>query len=71
MLRRVKDLMGYRIEATDDEIGSVQDFYFDDETWTIRYLVVDTGGWLPGRSVLIAPEALDRPGWDSRRFSVN
>lgn len=70
MLRRVKDLTGYSIEATDDEIGTVQDFYFDDEAWTIRYLVVDTGEWLPGRSVLIAPEALDRPGWDSRRFPV-
>ena len=70
MLRGVKDLTGYVIKATDDEIGMVQDFYFDDEIWTIRYLVVDTGWWLPGRSVLIAPEALDRPDWDSRRFSV-
>lgn len=70
MLRRVMDLTGYRIEATDDEIGTVQDFYFGDEAWTIRYLVADTGGWLPGRSVLIAPEALDRPGWESRRFPV-
>ena len=70
MLRRVTDLTGYRIEATDDEIGTVQDFYFGDEAWTIRYLVVDTGRWLPGRSVLLAPEALDRPDWESRRFPV-
>lgn len=70
MLREVKELTGYDIEATDGRIGTVQDFYFDDETWTIRYLVVDTGGWLPGRSVLIAPEALDRPDWDSRRLPI-
>jgi sporulation protein YlmC with PRC-barrel domain len=70
MLRRVSVLTGYNIEATDGEIGSVQDFYFDDETWTIRYLVADTGWWLPGRSVLISPEALDRPAWDSRRLPV-
>lgn len=43
------------IRASDGDIGSVVDFYFDDERWTIRYLVVDTGNWLPGRKVLISP----------------
>ena len=46
MLRNVKDLRGYGIRASDSVIGKVDDFYFDDETWAIRYLVVDTGTWL-------------------------
>ena len=49
MLRNVKDLRGYAIRATDGVIGRVDDFYFDDEDWGVRYLVVDTGGWLSGR----------------------
>ena len=55
MLRSVKDLHSYQIVATDDGIGHVDQFFFDDERWTIRYIVVDTGEWLPGRRVLISP----------------
>lgn len=71
MLRSIQKLKNYRIHATDGEIGHVADFYFDDRTWTIRYLVVDTGNWLPGRQVLIAPEALEQPNWDEELFPVN
>ena len=46
MLRSVSELTGYSILATDGQIGKVAEFYFDDITWTIRYLVVDTGNWL-------------------------
>ena len=63
MLRSVKDLRGYAIRATDGVIGTVDDFYFDDEDWAIRYLVVDTGTWLSGRKVLISPIALGSPDW--------
>ena len=58
MLRAASHLKGTSIAATDGEIGSVQDLYFDDLTWTIRYLVVDTGTWLPGRQVLISPRSV-------------
>jgi uncharacterized protein YrrD len=54
-------LIGKPIQALDGEIGSVEDLYFDDETWNVRYLVVDTGKWLPGRKVLVAPEAVVKP----------
>ncbi len=57
-LRRTKDLWEYTIGATDADIGSVHDFYFDDEKWTIRYIVVETGVILSGRKVLISPIAL-------------
>ena len=60
MLRSIKQLQRYAIRATDGDIGQVDDFLFDDRRWTIRYLVVDTGKWLPGRRVLIAPRAIVR-----------
>ena len=54
MLRTTKDLEHYAIGATDGDIGRVKDFYFDDDAWVVRYLVVDTGAWLLGRRVLIS-----------------
>ena len=50
MLRNAKDLHGFTIRATDGELGTVDQLYFDDETWAIRYLTVETGGWLVGRA---------------------
>jgi uncharacterized protein YrrD len=54
-------LIGKTINALDGDIGSVHDLYFDDQTWSVRYLVVDTGKWLPGRKVLVATEAIVKP----------
>ncbi len=61
MYQNIKEFLGYTIRAEDGEIGRVDDFYFDDDQWTIRYLVVDTGGWLSGRKVLISTSALEEP----------
>jgi PRC-barrel domain len=58
MLLAISALKGYAIEATDGQIGSVDDFLFDDKTWQVRWLVVDTGGWLSGRQVLVHPSAI-------------
>jgi hypothetical protein len=55
MLTNASHLKGLAIRATDGELGTVEQFYFDDDTWAIRYLLVDTGGWLAGRRVLISP----------------
>ena len=60
MLRSIKQLYGDKLGATDDDIGHMKDFYFDDQDWAIRYLVADTGSWLPGRQVLISPHSLGR-----------
>lgn len=57
MLRSIKQLYGDKLRTPDGDIGHVKDFYFDDEKWAIRYLVVDTGSWLPGRQALISPHA--------------
>jgi hypothetical protein len=71
MLRRFTDLRTYTIGATDGDIGSVDDLYFDDLGWTARYLVADTGTWLSGRKVLLSPAALR--GFDpvGRRVRTN
>jgi uncharacterized protein YrrD len=70
-LRRTKDLREYTIAATDADIGRVRDFYFDDETWTIRYVVVATGAILAGREVLISPAALRQRAWSPLHIRVN
>jgi hypothetical protein len=68
MLRSMKDMEGYTIGATDGGIGHVKDFYFDDEAWVIRYLVVETGAWLSSRRVLISPIAINQPNWSEKSF---
>jgi hypothetical protein len=70
MLWSVNDVAGYRIDASDGEVGSVVDFFFDDRTSAIRYVVVDTGSWLPGRKVLLVPDVLRHAGEGSRAFST-
>jgi Protein of unknown function (DUF3309) len=57
MLQSIKQLYGNKLGATDGEIGHVNDFYFDDKSWAVRYVIADTGSWLPGRQVLISARA--------------
>ena len=57
MFQNLKQLYGRKLGATDGDVGRVKDFYFDDKTWVIRYVVADTGTWLAGRQVLLAPHA--------------
>jgi hypothetical protein len=59
MLQLAGDLRGYKLIARDGEIGKAEEFYFDDRSWAVRYLIADTGGWLNGRQVLISPYSLD------------
>jgi hypothetical protein len=70
MLTNATFLKGLAIHALDGELGTVEEFYFDDETWTIRYLVVNTGGWLSGRQVLISPISVLRVDWEKKRVDV-
>ena len=70
MLINATHLKGLDIRATDGELGTVDDLYFDDESWAIRYLTVDTGGWLGGRSVLISPFSIVHADWPAKRLDV-
>jgi len=60
MLQSIKNLYGNKLDASDGDIGHVKDFLFDDRNWAIRYLVADTGDWLPGRKVILSPYSFGR-----------
>jgi uncharacterized protein YrrD len=70
VLYRMEKLIGLSIRASDGELGKVQDVYFDDHRWTARYLVVDAGGWLEERRVLISPISVANIDWDRRSVPV-
>jgi hypothetical protein len=70
MLANATNLKGFAIRTRDGELGTVDDFYFDDETWAIRYRTVETGGWLAGRQVLISPISVIDTDWQGRRLTV-
>jgi hypothetical protein len=71
MLRNASAIKGYVITASDGRIGTVSDFLFDDASWLIRWLVVDTGNWLTGRKVLLAPSVLGHLDPNGSEFSVS
>lgn len=71
MLYKVKTLKGYKLDSLDGAIGGVEDLYFDDLHWTIRYLVADTGHWLKGRKVLISPYALFTIDPEKHQIAIN
>jgi hypothetical protein len=70
MKERLSVLRGGPVRARDGDIGTIRDFYFDDEAWTVRFAVVDAGKWLPGRQVLIPLWALEAPEWSQARVPV-
>jgi len=71
MLNKAKTLTGYKLHSLDGEIGKVEEFYFDDQHWAIRYLVADTGNWLTGRQVLISPYALAAVNKEAQSIAIN
>ena len=71
MLQNTKNLTGCKLAASDGDIGHIKDFYFDDKSWAVRYVVVDTGSWLTGRMVLLAPRAFGLLELDGKRLGVN
>jgi hypothetical protein len=70
MLYRLSEIEGFSLRATDGTIGSVDDFYFDDATWVVRYVVADTGNWLSGRKVLLTPQTAGQPDTVNRLLPV-
>jgi uncharacterized protein YrrD len=66
MLCDLKALVGSPVAATDGEMGSVRNFLFDDQSWKVRYLVVDVGNWLKRRDVVLPITALEKPDWTNR-----
>ena len=70
-LRSTREVTGYHIQAIDGEIGHIEDFVIDDQTWAIRYLIVDTQNWWPGKKILLAPQWIDHMSWNEAKIFVN
>jgi sporulation protein YlmC with PRC-barrel domain len=70
-LRSVKEVVGYEIEALDGNLGHVEDFIIDEENWTIRYIVVGTKNWWPGKEVLVSPAWITDVNWSERSVKVD
>jgi len=70
-LRSANEVTGYHIEASNGKIGHVDDFIVDDETWHLRWVVVDTRALLPGRKVLIAPRWVKAINWDEEHMVLD
>lgn len=70
MLRSASKLKNFRILASDGEVGKVKDIYFDDQSWTVRYFIVDTGTWLKSRQVLVSPVAVSQARWEQQALDV-
>ena len=71
MLIKIKTLQGFELNSQNGEIGKVEQFYFDDQHWAIRYLVADTGNWLRDRKVLISPYALVTVNKEDKNIILN
>jgi hypothetical protein len=69
-LRSTHEVTGYHLNALDGEIGHVDDFIIDDETWAIRYLVVATRNWLPGKKVLLSPKWIQSVSWEEKEVAI-
>jgi hypothetical protein len=70
-LRSVREVTGYHITATDGEIGHLDDFLFDGETWEIRYAIISTKNRWPGKKVLLRPQWIQRVSWADREIYIN
>lgn len=70
-LRSAVEVINYHIEARDGEIGHVEDLLVDDQEWTIRYLVIDTRNWWPGKKVLISVADARKIGWEEHKLYLD
>ena len=70
-LRSTQDVSGHHLQAVDGDIGHVEDFIIDDDTWAIRYLIIDTRNWWPGKKVLVSPQWIERISWRESKIFTN
>ncbi len=71
MLRNINELTGYKVAARDEKFGQIDDVLFDDVEWRVRYAVVDTRKWLPGRKAIVPPSDFEKPDWRKEEFRVD
>jgi sporulation protein YlmC with PRC-barrel domain len=68
--RNVEDIKGFHIQATDGEIGHVDDVLIDEDSWRVRYLLIDTSNWIGGKWVAISPSVLRGIDWEHGKLEV-
>lgn len=71
MMKKARDILKMKIQATDGKIGHAEDIYFDDRAWTLRYIVVDSGFWLFGRKTLISPVSIRAVDFKDRLLELD
>jgi hypothetical protein len=69
-LRSSREVIGYRVQATDGRIGHIEDFLFDLADWSIQFLEVDTRNWIGGKKVLVDPRWAERVNWPERKVHL-
>ncbi len=69
-LRSAKEICGYTVQAKDGDIGQVESFVIEDDSWVLRYVIIDTGNWWPGRKIVISPRWATDIDWAGRNFAV-
>jgi hypothetical protein len=70
-LRSINAVTGYHVHASDGNIGHIQNFLCDDASWEIRYIIVDTRNWWPGKHVLVSPHAVREISWSQHQILLN
>lgn len=70
MLHRLSRINGFHVGATDGPLGHIDDFIVDEDTWQIRYLVVDTSNWLGGKWVAVSPAAVTGIEWAKQSVTL-
>jgi hypothetical protein len=70
MLRSTKEIEGFTILALDGPLGSLDEFFFDDDSWVVRYAVINTGVWLSGKKILLPPLLFKQPDWRNQCLPV-
>jgi len=67
-----EDIRGAKIYGRDDEkLGKIDDVIFDHNTGAIRYVVVDTGGWLTSKKFIVPSDRLRRSAEHENDFKVD
>lgn len=70
-LRSVEEIIGYTIDAADDDVGAIKDVYIDSSDWSISYMIVKTGGWLSRKDVLLSPEWINSVSWTTKSLGTD
>lgn len=71
MLHSVKDVQDFQVAARDGDVGSLEEFLFDDRDWRIRYLLVKSGGWATARKILVSPLAIKEIDWEDESLTLD